>query len=45
MITETDIIKKYLKKLTFKNKFSLNLSDDVYYFKKKKISFFFRYIQ
>ena len=39
MITENKIIKKYLRKLSFKNKKSLNLEDDVYYDNKKKIVF------
>ena len=37
MITENKIIKKYLSKLSFKNKKSLNLEDDVYYDNTKKI--------
>ena len=39
MITENKIIKKYLRKLSFKNKKSLNLEDDVYYDNTKKIVF------
>lgn len=39
MITENKIIKKYLSKLSFKNKKSLNLEDDVYYDNTKKIVF------
>ena len=38
-LTERDIIKKYLKKLTFNNKKSLNLNDDVYYDSEKKLIF------
>ena len=38
-ITEKEIIKKYLKSLTFNNSNSLNLMDDIYYDKKKKIIF------
>ena len=38
-ITESYIIKKYLKPLTFNNKNSLKLEDDVYYNKKKKFLF------
>lgn len=38
-ITEKKIIEKYLLPLTFKNRKSLNLSDDVYYDFKKKIIF------
>jgi thiamine-monophosphate kinase len=36
-LTETKIINKYLKKLTFKNRNSLNLSDDIFYDKKHKV--------
>ena len=36
-ILEPQIIKKYLAPLTFNNKNSLNLQDDVYYDKRKKI--------
>ena len=39
MLTEDKIIKEYLSKLSFKNKNSLNLEDDVYYDKVKKIVF------
>ena len=35
-ITESEIISKYLLPLTFKNKKSLNLSDDIYYDSQKK---------
>mgnify|MGYP001309793763 CR=1 FL=1 len=38
-ITEQDIINKYLKKLTFNNKKSLKLNDDVYYDSQKKLIF------
>ena len=38
-ITEKIIIDNYLRPLTFKNKESLNLLDDVYFDKKKKIVF------
>lgn len=38
-LTEKEIILKYLKKLTFNNKCSLKLEDDVYYDKIKKILF------
>ena len=38
-ITEPEIINNYLKNLTFKNKNSLNLEDDVFYDSKKKIIF------
>ena len=38
-ITEFSIINKYLKKLTFNNKNSLNLSDDIYIDKKHKFIF------
>ncbi len=38
-ITEKDIISKYLKKLTFNNKNSLKLNDDVYYDPKKNLIF------
>ena len=36
-ITEKIIIDNYLRPLTFKNKESLNLLDDVYFDKKKKL--------
>ena len=38
-ITETFLIKKYLKNLTFRNKKSLELLDDVYYDFDKKLIF------
>ena len=40
-ITEPEIIKNYLKNLTFKNKNSLNLEDDVFYDSKKKNNIFY----
>ncbi|MBA1338335.1 MAG: thiamine-monophosphate kinase [Pelagibacterales bacterium] len=39
MISETNIIHNYLKNLTFNNKSSLKLNDDVYYDVNKKIIF------
>ena len=38
-ISEQELINKYLKKLTFKNKSSLNLEDDVFYDSQKKLTF------
>ena len=38
-ITETEIIHKYLRSLTFDNKSSLMLKDDVFYEKKKNLLF------
>ena len=37
---EFEIIKKYFSKLSFKNKSSLNLNDDVFFDKSQKISCF-----
>ena len=41
-ITDIKIIKKYLKPLTFNNKNSLNLVDNVYYDSKNKFIFSFK---
>ena len=38
-LTEFKIINKYLRSLTFNNKKSLKLKDDVYYDEKKKLVF------
>ena len=37
MITESEIINKYFKKLTLNSPSSLNLTDDVFFDNKKKI--------
>ena len=40
-IIESQLINKYLKPLTFNNKNSLNLKDDIYYDIKKKNNSFY----
>ena len=37
---EFELINKYFSNLSFKNKSSLKLNDDVFFDKKKKISYF-----
>ena len=37
-MNEFDLIKKYFKKISFNNKGSLNLNDDIFFDKYKKIA-------